>query len=486
MSIINDILDFSKIEAGKLELENEKCDLYEIASQTVDIISYQLKKKKLEMLLNISTELPRFVWTDSVRLKQILINLLSNASKFTEKGEIELKIEPITDPAQSEITIRFEVKDTGIGIQPDKQKKIFQAFSQEDGSVTRKYGGTGLGLTISNKILALMGSSLQLKSSPGKGSIFYFDLTLITEKDQLNKWENIDFIKKVLIVDDNENNRTILIQMLLLENIHADTARSGIEALQILGTGKKYDVIMMDYNMPVMDGLETIKKIRANYYASSALQPIMLLSSSSDDEAVIRECDDLDVSVRLVKPIKMQDMYRGLSRLAQMKDNNENVSEEISANINVTPITVLIAEDGEVNRLLAKIIIKRIAPNAIIIEALNGKIAVQACEKQLPDIILMDIQMPEMNGYEATRKIREIQNAIHIPIIAITAGNVKGEREKCIAAGMDDFIVKPIVENIVADVFNKWISIIQKNTISESGDTKTEEFSHIDFDKLKE
>ncbi len=462
LSIINDILDFSKIEAGKLELEIEKCDLYEIASQASDIISYQVKKKDLEMLLNISTELPRFVWTDAVRLKQILINLLSNAAKFTEKGEIELKIEALTEPLQKEITIRFEVRDTGIGINPENQKKIFQAFSQEDGTVTRKYGGTGLGLTISNKILALMDSYLQLKSSPGRGSSFFFDLTLAAEHGRANKWENISFIKKALIVDDNENNRVILAQMLLLENIHADVARNGIEALQILETGKKYDVILMDYNMPIMDGLETIKKIRQNFYPTAAQQQIMLLSSSSDDENVIRGCDAMDVPVRLVKPIKMRELYKSLSGLAKKYSTHEQTTGPVEEQRNADAVRVLIAEDGEVNMLLVKTIIKTIAPNAVIIEAVNGVIAVKACEAQLPDIILMDIQMPEMNGYEATRKIRALQNRIHIPIIAVTAGNVKGEKEKCIEAGMDDFLAKPIIENTLRIMFNKWIPLITK------------------------
>lgn len=457
LSIINDILDFSKIEAGKLELEIEKCDLYEIASQASDIISYQIKKKELEMLLNISTELPKFIWTDAVRLKQILINLLSNASKFTEKGEIELKIEALTDPTQKEISIRFEVRDTGIGINPENQKKIFQAFSQEDGTVTRKYGGTGLGLTISNKLLALMNSNLQLKSSPGKGSSFYFDLTLTAEQGNANKWENISSIKKVLIVDDNENNRVIVTQMLLLEGIHSDTARNGIEALQILGTGKKYDVILMDYNMPIMDGLETIKKIRQNFYATAGEQSIMLLSSSSDDDRVIKGCEELDVNIRLIKPIKMRDLYRSLSGLAKQKESAGNTREIVIENNNAEPIRVLIAEDGEVNMLLAKTIVKAIAPNAEIIEAKNGLIAVQTCEEKMPDIILMDIQMPEMNGYEATRHIRKLQPSIHIPILAVTAGNVKGEKEKCIDAGMDDFISKPIIENTLRLAFHKWI-----------------------------
>ncbi|MES2330596.1 MAG: PAS domain S-box protein [Bacteroidota bacterium] len=485
LSIINDILDFSKIEAGKLELEIEKCDLYEIASQASDIISYQVKKKELEMLLNISTELPRFVWTDAVRLKQILINLLSNASKFTEKGEIELKIEALSDPMQKEITIRFEVRDTGIGINPENQKKIFQAFSQEDGTVTRRYGGTGLGLTISNKLLALMHSGLQLKSSPGNGSSFYFDLTLAAEQGSHNKWEDISFIKKVLIVDDNENNRTIVTQMLLLEGIHADVARNGIEALQILGTGKKYDVILMDYNMPIMDGLETIKKIRQNFYTTGAHQPIMLLSSSSDDDNVIRTCEELDVNIRLVKPIKMRDLYRSLAGLAKHREAHGPVKEISIEKNNSDPVRVLIAEDGEVNMLLAKTIIKSIAPNAVIIEATNGLIAVEACRQKLPDIIFMDIQMPEMNGYEATRKIRSLQHDSHIPIIAITAGNVKGEKEKCIDAGMDDFISKPIIESTVRVAFNKWIPV-KKTTMETNHTNGHADTPHHGFKALRE
>ncbi len=487
LSIVNDILDFSKIEAGKLELEIEKCDLYEIGSQAADIISYQVKKKDLEMLLNISTELPRFIWADSVRLKQVLINLLSNASKFTEKGEIELKVEALSDSTQKEVDFRFEVRDTGIGIRLETQQKIFQAFSQEDGSVTRKYGGTGLGLTISNKLLALMGSKLQLESSPGKGSRFFFDIRLTTEQGQLSRWEDISLIKKVLIVDDNENNRTILTQMLMLEHIHADVARNGIEALQILETGKTYDVILMDYNMPIMDGLETISKIRKNFTENGREQKIILLSSSSDDQQVIRKCNEMNVHIRLVKPIKMQDMYRALSRIAQRKEKYFSNEEEAQMHTHLEPVKVLIAEDGEVNMMLAKIIIKRIAPNATILEAQNGLEALEIYKKDKPDIIFMDIQMPEMNGYEATQMIRQLQTGKRVPIVAITAGTVKGEREKCIAAGMDDFISKPIVENAVLNVFHKWFEVSETTSspaiiVSEESET----IRHVNFDKLRE
>lgn len=487
LSIINDILDFSKIEAGKLELEMEKCDLYEIASQAADMISFQVKKKRLEMLLNISAELPRFIWTDAVRLKQILINLLSNASKFTEQGEIELKIELLHAVSDKEIMIRFEVRDTGIGIREDKQKKIFQAFSQEDGTVTKRYGGTGLGLTISNRLLALMGSQLQLKSSPGKGSSFYFDLQLTAEQGQPLRWENISSIKKVLIVDDNENNRTIITQMLLLQNIKADLAQNGIEALQILGTGKKYDVILTDYNMPIMDGLETIQKIRKNFYPTAEEQPIILLSSSSDDESLVRKCQDLQISLRLVKPIKMQDLYTALSRLGLQKEGQEVAPAANLPVANLNALRIMIAEDGAVNMLLARTIIQRIAPNAEIIEAENGKVALRICSRQMPDFIFMDIQMPEMNGYEATRKIRLLENGKEVPIIAVTAGNVKGERETCLEAGMNDFIAKPIIEDIVRTVFNKWA--IASHTFSETTEpvnAMDQIKEHIDLNKLRD
>ncbi len=480
LTIINDILDFSKIEAGKLELDIAKCDLFELGSQTADIITYQAQSKGLEMLLNISLDLPRFVWTDTVRLKQVLVNLLGNAVKFTETGEIELKIEALSDIHQDEVTFRFEVRDTGIGIKPEKQDKIFEAFSQEDVSTTKRYGGTGLGLTISNKLLGLMNSKLQLHSTPGQGSTFFFDLTLKAEKGGSINWENIDLIKNVLIVDDNDNNRVILRQMLLLKQIVSEEARNGFEALQLLAQGRRYDVIMMDYHMPYMDGLETIKKIRESFFETHEEQPIILLHSSSDDGTIIKGCEELMVNQRLVKPIKMQEMYNTLSRLfkktneAQLTPSLQTIPEESSA------IRVLIAEDNPVNMLLAKTIIKRVSPQSTIFEAVNGHQAVQVCETKLPDIIFMDIQMPQMNGYEATAKIRALTPGIHIPIIALTAGNLKGEKEKCMEAGMDDFITKPFVEETIVKLFGKWF---QKET-SNKEEPSIDESQHFNPSQL--
>jgi PAS domain S-box-containing protein len=457
LGIINDILDFSKIEAGKLELDIEKCDLYELGAQAADIITFQIQTKGLEMLLNIPPDLPRFVWTDTVRLKQILINLLSNASKFTEKGEIELKIAVLSFEGDQAL-MRFAVRDTGIGIHPDKQMKIFEAFSQEDGSTTKKYGGTGLGLTISNKLLGLMGSQLQLESTPGQGSTFYFDITLKAEQGEPAHWENLELLKQVLIVDDNDNNRLILRQMLALKNIESAEARNGLEALQLFAGGAHYDVVLMDYHMPYMDGLETIRKIRDNFFATAEEQPVMLLYSSSDDEKVIKACEELKVSHRMVKPIKMQDFYNTLSRLYKINDEPDLALSQPIAMI-TGQLHILLAEDNAVNMLLARTILKRIAPNAVLAEAKNGIEAVDRYQQQLPDLILMDVQMPEMNGYEATKKIRALEQKTHVPIIALTAGNVSSEKDAALASGMDDFVVKPIVEETIAAVLHKWLHV---------------------------
>lgn len=470
LSIINDILDFSKIEAGKLELSIEKCDLYEMSAQATDIITYQIQTKGLEMLLNIPYDLPRFIWTDSVRLKQILINLLSNASKFTEKGEIELKIEIVGE--QEELKIyRFSVRDTGIGIKADKQEKIFEAFSQEDGTTTKKYGGTGLGLTISNKLLGLMGSKLELTSIAGKGSTFYFDIALPAEQGDAIEWKDIDHIRNVLIVDDNENNRLILKQMLLLKQVKSDEAKNGFEALQYLAKGEEYDAIIMDYHMPYMDGLETIKKIRANFEIGEKEQQIILLHSSSDDELLQSACKELNVIHRMVKPIKTEDIYNVLSRLYKEEQHHVEVIKAESSTTEAK-VNILIAEDNAINMLLAKTIIRRIAPNAAIYEAANGLEALAYCETNKPDLILMDVQMPEMNGYEATRQIRLTETGVNVPILALTAGNVKSEKEKCLEAGMDDFILKPIVESTLALAFEKWLHFYD-----------VKQAAHLHFDK---
>jgi signal transduction histidine kinase/CheY-like chemotaxis protein len=465
LDIINDILDFSKIEAGKLELSVEKTDIIDTGGQITDLVKYQAHKKGLEVLLNIHGTTPRFIWADEIRLRQVLVNMLSNAVKFTNEGEIELRIEPLPPQAgSSETILRFSVRDTGIGVDAKNQARIFEAFSQEDGSTTKRFGGTGLGLAISNKLLALMGSRLQLQSEPGKGSTFFFDVSCKAQHGDYLDWDNAANIKNVLIVDDNTNNRIILREMLALRNITSEEADSGIEAMNKITAGKKYDTLLMDYHMPLMDGIETIRKIRA-IYPNPDDQPVILLYSSSDDSTINTACEELRVQKRLVKPLKISQLYNALSTIRfkekrpQPAVGTADGPAAEAAPAKPAAVKVLIAEDNKVNMHLCKIFVSKILPGAIIIEAENGKQTVEYFVSRQPDIVLMDVQMPEMNGYEATAAIRRLETGTRTPIIALTAGTVMGEKEKCMGAGMDDYISKPFVKDTIEKVLTEWIKI---------------------------
>jgi len=495
LDIINDILDFSKIEAGKLELEIEKSDLIEIGNQVADVITYQAHQKQLEVLLNISPNVPRFIWADSVRLRQVLVNLLGNAVKFTKKGEIELKVEVLKSSSDQDVAtqFRFSVRDTGMGILPKNQQKIFEAFSQEDASTTRKYGGTGLGLTISNKLLALMKSRLQLVSEIDKGSTFFFDISFRSQKGEPLQWDYLENIHNILIVDDNLINRTILKDMLSMKEIESEQAENGLLALEKLREGKRFDVILMDYHMPEMDGIETIRNIRKNINLQASDQPIILLYSSSDDESINSACKELEVQQRLVKPIKIKQLYDSLSRLSRKISPEEIVAPLIPAeklpnwvNDIDRDIVVLIAEDNMVNMFLAKTIITGILPNAKIVEATDGKLAVEKFKETNPSIVFIDVQMPEMNGYEATSAIRFYENNVsRAPIIALTAGIVKGEKEKCLQAGMDDYISKPVLKDSIEKALNKWLLIKRKSDNNMEILPESEVIVHFDKERLK-
>ena len=464
LNIVDQILDFSKIGSRNIILTKEKIDLQSLASDACTMVSFASEKKGLEMLLDFQEDLPRFIWADEIRLKQVLVNLLSNAVKFTEEGEVRFMVSLEKELPNNIIILHFSVCDTGIGIHPDKVDKIFKAFMQEDGSITKKYGGTGLGLTISNKLLELMGSKLGVKSDLDKGSCFSFNLKLKAEKDKFDD-ELLKDIKKVLVVDDNDSNRQILKRMLELKNIVVDEADSGLTALLMLQKNAEYDVIIMDYHMPVMDGIETIKKFKGDIVKSNKIeeQPIVMLYSSSDSEKLQAECDNLEIQSQLVKPIKMQEMYEVLAELKSKKMRKLNKVEQIFSSDDVQnrfldhPKTILIAEDNEINLYLTKILVQQLAPNAHIVEARDGEEAVSLFFGKQPNLVLMDIQMPKMNGLEATEEIRKKEEGTSKPIIALTAGNMSGEKEKCLKAGMNDFMAKPIVKQDLAKMFKKWL-----------------------------
>nr|WP_314498504.1 response regulator [uncultured Chryseobacterium sp.] len=456
-SIINDILDFSKLEKQKLKLNLDKVEIEELVSEAFNIVAYSNTKKQLEMLIDIDDSLPRYIWTDEMRLKQVFVNLLSNALKFTEEGEIVLYVNVLDDLGEGKKRIRFGVRDTGIGISSEKQAEIFDAFSQEDGSITKRYGGTGLGLTISNQILALAGSVLQVESEQGQGSDFFFDIQFDTEEEEYDL--SLTDIKRVLIVDDNENNRKILKRMLERKNIEVTECDSGLKALLLIMDKTEFDVIIMDYHMPVMDGIETIKKMKNIIPEVSHVAPCIVLYSSSDDTDLQDACDELKIENRLVKPIRMKQMYQVLSTLKNSEKKKPVQIKHVANEVSKREIKILIAEDNAVNLLLTKTYLKDIIPQALIVEAKDGTEAVEKYQKENPDLILMDIQMPHLNGIEATKKIRTLEKNIEIPIIAITAGSLPGEKEKCLQAGMSDFLAKPLLKQTLSTMIQKWFGI---------------------------
>lgn len=474
LSIINDILDFSKIESGKLELFIDRYNVYDLANHVVNIILYQAQSKGLELLLNIEQGLPNAVWIDEARIKQVLINLLGNAVKFTEVGEIEFAVSRLKQNDEK-ITLRFSVRDTGIGIPKERQKRIFDAFTQEDSSVSKKYGGTGLGLTISNNLLKYMGTNLMLESEMEKGSVFYFDIEVPYDKDDLQENDDdMTEIGRVLIVDDNQNNRTILQHMLTYKNIKSEAAANGLEAIQLLMNGERFDMILMDYHMPVLSGLETIEKIKELFKIQEEIIPLIVLHTSSEENEFISAFRKDDKSYCLLKPIKSDELYRTLRyALKDSKQNNGKKDRVVSIEEMVIeqPMTVLLADDNPVNRALNNKMMQLSAPNAILIEVSDGKQALMKCSETVFDLILMDVQMPVMDGIEATRSIRTLPDYKDVPIVGISAGNSVGEKERCLSAGMSDFLPKPIRHAELFAVIKKNIAVDNYTTRNSNLDT---------------
>lgn len=465
LDIISDILDFSKIEAGKLELNIEKININEIISQVIDIIKYQAQEKQLELLVHISPTVPDYIWVDSLRIKQILINLLGNAIKFTEAGEIELSIMALNQNDSNLYKLRFSVRDTGIGIDIINQQRIFNAFTQEDTSTTKRYGGSGLGLSISNKLLELMNGKLNIESESNKGSTFYFDLEVKAEK---NKEFNLatNQIKSILLVDDNEHSLDILEDYCNFLKIKSTKINNGKKAIELSTTNQSFDAIFIDQQMPDINGIETVKRI--NDYIRSNQIHVILMNNKINDQELTLLTKQHQINYSITKPILFNHFFDTISTLnlpATVK-TNEAITQQVNptrvTKIQNTKLHIMVVEDNKVNMLLSTVVLKMILPNAEIIEAENGEIAVEKYKLYKPDLIFMDIQMPIMNGYESTKAIRLLETEERTPIIALTAGALKGDDIRCYEAGMDDYITKPIVKLTLENTINKWIN--QSNT----------------------
>lgn len=458
LDLINDILDFSKIEAGKMDLSIDRTDLYLLTTQVADITKYQAHSKGLELLVNVSPTIPRFLYIDDVRLRQILVNLLTNAIKFTPKGEVELKVAELEDLGGNQKLYRFSVKDTGIGIAKDKQHKIFEAFAQEDASTTRKFGGSGLGLAITNRLLGLMGSSLQLESRLGSGSLFYFDVKVRTEDGEQQDWSSISHIKHVLVVDDNAANRQLLFELLTEKGFTISQAENGFEAIQLLDKEPSVDMVLMDYRMPYLNGMETAEKIREASSLGREI-PIILLSSSSEDQLDNERLESLNIRQKLIKPLKIEQLFEAFHKSVSGAISSMPISqpERFDDVLSGREYVILIAEDNPVNMKLNRAILSKISVKIKIVEAHNGLEAYEYVTQHVPDLVLMDVQMPIMNGYEAAKAIRNLESGATVPIIALTAGTVKGEKERCLDAGMNDYLSKPILQQILTEKLLKWM-----------------------------
>jgi signal transduction histidine kinase/response regulator RpfG family c-di-GMP phosphodiesterase len=467
MSLINDILDFSKIEAGRLELDYDTTDLIALLESTMDVVRFNAHGKGLELLLNIPPDILQFVMVDSLRLRQVIMNLLSNAIKFTHNGEIELNVRAERFHKNSNKALfRFSVRDTGIGISPDKQLKIFDSFSQADPSTTKKYGGTGLGLTISNRLLEKMGDQLHVVSKPGAGSTFSFALELeVVDVKQKKAKPNYKKITTALVIDDNQTNCIIMRNILNYLGIKTQTTCCEADAINKFQGDLHYDFVIVDYPVPGLSGASLLKKFHDLMKQKETAVPVILLVNAAEDVKIPRKDKESGMLFKLVKPVKLGALSEILNWLENRGTTNDSPlpgtdsKNKISQATFAGKFTIMIAEDNKINMMLAETQIRHLLPESKIVKAINGIEAVKLFKELNPAMIFMDIQMPEKDGYSATCEIRAIEEPTgkKIPIIALTAGTLKGEKERCIAAGMNDYLSKPFKEVEIRAIIEKWL-----------------------------
>ena len=448
LAIINDILDFSKVEAGRLVLDYVPFDIREHLGDAMKTLAPRADRRGIELVCRVHHEVPEIVIGDNTRLRQVVLNLVGNAIKFTEAGEVALELEhqPLSE---EEALLHFKIRDTGIGIPPDKQEAIFEAFEQADSTVSRRYGGTGLGLAISSRLVNLMGGRISLESEVGHGSTFHFGVQVRTNRDEPTTPRAHDPAAlegtPVLVVDDNRTNRLILEEMLSSWRLQPSAAADATDALRRLreasDNGQPFRLVVTDAHMPGMDGFALARQIKEDRTLGST---VIMMLTSGDQPGDPTRCEELGVAAYLHKPVKQSELLDAILLVLGVTEADEETVVLPEPHKRVRPLRILLAEDSLVNQKVTVTLLEREGHQVSV--ANNGKEALAALTTDSFDLVLMDVQMPEMDGLEAAGIIRsrERRSGGHVPIVAMTAHALKGDRERCLEAGMDEYIAKPI------------------------------------------
>ena len=458
LDIINDILDFSKIESGKIEMEKTEFCLDQVLSDSFELLIPKAREKELEFICHCTEDIPLRLSGDPVRLRQILTNLVGNAVKFTQKGEIRVDAE-IEKRAENHLCLKFSVSDTGIGISEENQKKLFEPFTQSDSSITREFGGTGLGLTISRSLVEMMNGKIWLESRLHQGSTFYFTAWFeIPEQSGEEEKQTLPDVRKIktLVVDDNTSARDIMKEYLEHMGIPSDTAESGAEAVRMVSQNRltdPYQLLLIDWRMPGLDGIEAVRQIRAMDNMET-VGPLVIFVTAYETEEMKKYAEGLQVSAYLAKPVTQSELYDSIVRHYTERFPVRKEVKAVQKEFFLRGTRILLAEDNEINQQIAVELLKAQGCRVDVVS--NGAYAVEkAADPEAEyDLILMDIQMPVMDGLEASRRIRKINKAV--PIIAMTARSMKEEKEKCYEAGMNDHIAKPIDPVRMMETIEKW------------------------------
>jgi len=457
LSVINDILDFSKVESGKLDLEMIEFNLYDCVGETMKTLALRAHQKQLELAYDADPEVPSHLLGDPGRLRQILVNLVGNAIKFTQRGEVLVTVEKSSQSGGS-VELHFKVKDTGIGIPPDKQGLLFKAFSQADSSTTRKYGGTGLGLVISVRLAQLMGGKMWVDSSEGQGSTFHFTARFAISAAEVQPaspaLETALLGLRVLVVDDNNTNRRILFDMTRGWGMRPYATENGALALAAMETAEQepdpFRVILIDCHMPGMDGFELAEKMQTRTKRNAEVaEPTVLMLTSGGLPGEANRCREVGISAYLLKPVLKDDLLAAIrAALSQRRAETDKPPALVTRHTlreSTRKLRVLVAEDNAVNQAVILRVLQKMGHTAVL--AQNGKEALALASAEKFDLVFMDVQMPEMDGMAATAAIREnekVKGATHLPIFAMTAHAMKGDRERCLASGMDGYLTKPV------------------------------------------